>query len=123
MKMLSYTTSKIRSHSLAMVAFMILMVLAQQAYISHQQSIIGQEIASAASSQNENSDAEPQTTFDVDHNIIASSIQFSVSHAFYEIMDIIQDEEEDNFHNIELTSFPDDYRKVLFCQVISPNAP
>ena len=38
-------------------------------------------------------------------------------------MKIEQDEEEDNFENSSTVSISDDHRKVLFSQVISPNAP
>ena len=66
---------------------------------------------------------EPVTTLDVNKNLIASNAQFHVNHVFYEIMDIEQDEEEDGFENSGNISISEDFRKVLFSQVISPNAP
>ncbi len=121
MKKLSSLFTDLRTNTLSIVVLMITLVCAQQVHNS--QSIVesGEEISSAKS--DDGDDQEPIATLDVDQNIIASNAQFHVNHVFYEIMNIEQDEEEDNFENSGTVSISDDYRKVLFSQVISPNAP
>ena len=97
-----------------------MLIFSQQMNFSEQLKATDTEVASSGEDGNEE---RPVTLLDVDHDVITAGVQFHVNHVFYEIMNIEQDEEEDSFSNIEMASIPDDYRKVLFSQVISPNAP
>ena len=106
-----------------LIAAMVVLVFAQHIQISQQQAEFTQQVVQENQTEDSETENEPIASLDVDSNIIASTVQFHVNHVFYEIMDIVQDEEEDDFENTELSSLADDYRKVLFCQVISPNAP
>lgn len=101
---------------------MILLVFAQQIHIIQDRAIATEEI-SAVSQDNESEESKPESLLGVDQNIIASGLQLHVNHVFYEIMNIEQDEEEDNFENAGINSFSNYFTKVLFCKVISPNAP
>ena len=121
MKKLSSLFTGLRTNTLGIVVLMITLMGAQQ--VRSSQSMINWEQEIAASMSDDGEDQVPETTFNIDHSLIASNAQFHVNHVFYEIMNIEQDEEEDNFENSGSDPISDDQRKLLFNQVISPNAP
>ena len=121
MKKLSSLLNGLRINTISIVILMITLVFAQQ--VNNSQSMVESEEEISSAKSDEEGDQEPVTTLDINQNIIASNAQFHMNHVFYEIMNIEQDEEEDNFENSGTISISDDYRKVLLSQVISPNAP
>lgn len=106
---------------MAIIGIIVLFVSAQQIQAFSIRTNV-QEVASS-SQKDKGDDSKPVTLLDMDHDLIVSNVHFHVNHVFYEIMNIEQDEQEDDFENTDLIYLPDDFRKVLFSQVISPNAP
>lgn len=121
MKKLSSIFTGLRTNTLGIVVLMIALMGAQQVRSSESMIQWEQEVSSSMSDEGE--DQEQEASFNINHSIIASNAQFHVNHVFYEIMNIEQDEEDDNFENSDSDPVSDDYRKLLFNQVISPNAP
>jgi len=121
MKKLSSYISTLQAKSSIVAGLIVFLLFSQQ--IHYQQEQIKVKVEVSSSEDGENDDSEHATMISVDQDIIASGIQFNVNHVFYEIMNIEQDEEDDTFESAEIKSVPNDFHKILFRQVISPNAP
>lgn len=113
--------STLQAKSATVVGLIVFLLFSQQ--IHYQQEQIKVKVEVSSSEDGENDDSGQATMISVDQDIIASGVQFNVNHVFYEIMNIEQDEEDDTFESAAINSVPDDFQKVLFRQVISPNAP
>jgi len=122
MKKLSLLLRIIRTCTPTIISIMVLLVFTQQIRHNQIQLKLGEELASTNQS-DEKDDSEPLTILDVDQSLIASNVQVHVNHVFYEIMNFEQDDGDDDLGNTGVISISDDYRRVLFSQVISPNAP
>ena len=120
MKKLSKNSPK-KYNPLVLVVILAMMIFAQQTYLNPPDSF--SENIEDSSQQANDEESRPLTVFDIDQNLIASNIQLNVNHIFYEIMAIEHDEVMDHFGEVGTTKSPDDYHKILFRQVISPNAP
>jgi hypothetical protein len=118
MKKLSSILSIIRKSQLLFVLMMIGLVFPQQTMSFPTEDVNAFEITEKSATEGE----QPELFILKSSSMVTPASQAPIDHVFYEIMDIEYEVEQD-FDDYLSIDDGESYLKILFRQVISPNAP